>query len=123
MLKALGRRVTRKLLGNLRSPDGLLLTRRYFVEADQEWRLGHAILGLGGFPVVIAIFIYVQIAYGHLRVPHHGIRLGHWSDLSLDMKILTPLTFLCFVLAMASCLRCMLIWGEISHQPRSDVDD
>ena len=122
MLKALGRRVTRRLLGDARSPDGLLLTRSHYLEPGQEWQLGLAVLGLSGFPVVVAIFIYVQIAYDHLRLRNGRIRLGHWSDLSPEMKILIPAMILCFLVAFCSGLRLALLQSALSHQPRSDID-
>lgn len=62
MRKALGRRVTRGILGAERSADGLLLTKRHYLEPDQEWRLGLALLGLSGLPIAAAIMVYLQTA-------------------------------------------------------------
>ncbi|HEX8643777.1 MAG TPA: hypothetical protein VF702_07665 [Allosphingosinicella sp.] len=54
--------MTRGILGAERSADGLLLTKRHYLEPDQEWRLGLALLGLSGLPIAAAIMVYLQTA-------------------------------------------------------------
>ena len=122
MLKALGRRVTRLVHGDRRSASGLLLTRRYYLEDDQEWRLGQCYLGLLGLPFFVIAWVYVRIAYAD--APRYGNKLilGHWSQLGLDVKILLPLMIIGHLAAMASFIRIFLVWGEIAQQPRFEVE-
>jgi hypothetical protein len=47
--------------------------------------------------------------------------LGHWAELSLDLKILIPLLFLCILAVIWSGLRCVLVRNEISCQTRFDL--
>jgi hypothetical protein len=102
-LPALGFWAARKVHGDLRSSEGYLLTSRHFIERDQEWRLGQAYLGLLGLPLFVLIAAYL------------GIRgeEGHWSDLSLDARILYPLAFLSHITGFASVIRLHLLRGQL----------
>jgi len=123
VLKALGRWATRRVHGNRRSAGGLLLTRLYYLEDDQEWRLGQSYLGLLGFPLFVIGYLYIRIAYAD--APRHGNRyvLGFWSQLGPDLKILLPIMVAGHLLAMASFIRAILVWSEIRQQPRPDIGE
>ena len=123
MLKALGRWAAQRVHGNRRSAGGLLLTRRYYLEDDQEWRLGQCYLGLLGIPYFVLAWIYIGIAYAHRpRVGNHLI-LGSWSQLGLDAKIIIPIMFVWHPLAILSFVRIFWVWGEISAQPRAEIGE
>jgi hypothetical protein len=123
VLKALGRRATRIVHGGRRSAGGLLLTGRYYLEDDQEWRLGQCYLGLLGFPFFVVAWIYIRIAYAD--APRYGnhLILGSWSQLGLDAKIIIPVMFVWHPLAMFSFVRIFSVWGEISAQPRAEIGE
>lgn len=123
MLKALGRRATRLVHGNLRSASGLLLTRYNYLEDDQEWRLGQSYLGLLGFALFVLGLVYLRIFYAHVPGQGHKYILGHWSQLGPDLKILLPLMVVSHLTAMASFVRLMLVRAEIAQQPRSEVSE
>jgi hypothetical protein len=122
VLKALGRRATRIVHGDRRSSGGLLLTGSYYLEDDQEWRLGQSYVGLLGFPFFALAWTYVYFAYAD--APRHGHRLdlGHWSQLGPDVKILLPLMIIGHLGAMASAIRLFLVRAEIAQQPRSEIE-
>lgn len=127
-MKALGRWATRKVHGNSRSRDGYLLTKRHYLDDDQEWRLGLCYVGLVfSFLGIAAISLYVNIAFAHLRTVVSGrstIRLGHWSDLSADMKLLIPLLLLLILSAVFWVMRYIaVVRPEIEAQPRSEIED
>jgi hypothetical protein len=123
VLKALGRRATRFVHGNRRSAGGLLLTRDYYLEEDQEWRLGQCYVGLLGLPFFALAWTYVYFAYSDAPRQGHKLILGHWSQLGLDVKILLPLMIIGHLTAMASFIRLFLVRAEIAQQPRSEIGE
>jgi hypothetical protein len=114
----LGRWATRMVHGNKRSSQGYLLTKKRYLDEDQEWRLGQAYLGLLGIPLFLFMFPYVAIVHrntGYYGPSRHGAmahHLGFWSDMPLDLKILLPLTVVWHFTAIASIFRVALVWGE-----------
>jgi hypothetical protein len=112
-LAALGRWAARKVHGNCRSAEGHLLTRTFYVDEDQEWRLGQSYLGLLGLPFFLLAFAYVQSAHRDLGYYTRGGRrhvLGHWANLPLDLKIIIPLTVIAHLVFLASCIRLVVLW-------------
>ena len=124
MLKRLGRRATAVVHGRLRSRSGLLLTGDHYIEEDQEWRLGQSYLGLVGFPFLIASWLYVRIAYWGLpRSPGHRHSVAiRWDQMGWDVKLLLPIMVAWHLIAMASALRALNVWGEIRQQPREELE-
>ena len=123
MLKSLGRWATRLVHGNRRGMTGLLLTRHHYLEDEQEWRLGQSYLGLLGFAVFLAIWLYVWIAYADAPRVGKRIHLGHWDQLGLDLKILLPLAVAGHLFGMVSAVRAWLVWQEIAMQSRAELGE
>ena len=121
MLQALGCWVTRKVHGDVRSPEGYLLTRRHFLVEDQESRLGQTYLGMLGMPLFVAIGCYILIRYGgNMGVP--GVaRFPNLTDMPLDVKILTALAAIGHPLGLFSIVRWTIVAGEIGDQRRADL--
>ena len=65
MLNRIAKYVVRKIHGHQRSPDDYLLTRRFYMDAEQELALGQSYLGLAGFPIFIVVLAYILVAYGY----------------------------------------------------------
>lgn len=120
-LPQLGRWMTQKVHGNVRSAEGFLLTKNSYIDPDTEWRIGQAYLGVAGFPVYVVIWFYVYFAHhdtGYWVGHRHYI--GHWANWPLDLKILTPIAILGFFVGMGSIVRLFILWSQFGSRDELD---
>jgi hypothetical protein len=116
----IGKSITQKVHGNLRSKEGYLLTKTHFIEEEEEWRLGQAYLGLLGLPLYVAIWFCVQHLYedvGYWEGNRHV--LGHWSNMPSNLRILIAIDIASFLIGFVSIFRTLLVWTQIGR--REDI--
>src|SRR4051794_4738136 len=122
MLERPARALCRLVHGRRRSGDGYLLTRRHWMDDDQEVRAGKCYLGLACLLIFIANGKYMVERYGH---EVHGRRVASFafSDMPLEEKFLLPISLIAFFIAFASLFRAMFLLQEVIAQRRADLGE
>ena len=113
-LLPLGRWAARLIHRAKDGPDGSLMSRKHIIPGDVAWRLGQAYLGMLGLLALPSAWAYVKAFHqdtGYQLGNWHV--LGFWSDLSLDLKIVMPLTFILHVIGVVSFIRWALVVQEL----------
>ncbi len=105
-LVVLGRKIAQLVHGNKRNDQEELLTTRYCLTDEVEWRLGQTYLGLIGLLALPLGGLYIEIFSEDVGYHAQGRHyLGHWGDLPADLRIILPLMFLDTMVGMASVVR------------------
>lgn len=109
----LGHQTTRLVHGNRRSNEGELMTRRHYLTAEVEWRLGQTYLGLLGLLALPLGGLYIEtFARDVGRYSHGRHYLGHWNDLPSDLRIVIPLMFIAHIIGMVSAVRYFVVSND-----------
>jgi hypothetical protein len=127
-LVPLGRFATRLIHRARECPDGSMVSSRHHIPEDVAWRLGQAYVGLLGLLSLPLAWTYVEAFHqgtGYYHYYHDILgrrlashRLGFWSDLPTDLKIIMPLTFVLHTIGLFSAIRWGLVRQEL--QPLSN---
>lgn len=107
-----GRHVARLIHGNVRSPEGYLLTSTNYFDYEAEWKLGLGYLGLLGAPVFLLGLLLTEMFYHDIGY-HIGNRhvLGPWSEMPLGLKLIMTSALAGFAIALWSAFRTFAIWA------------
>jgi len=120
-LPRLGRWMTQKVHGNVRSAEGFILTKNSYIDPDTEWRVGQAYLGVAGLPIYVSIWFYVYFAHRNTGYwVGHRHYIGPWADWPIDLKILTPIAILGFLFGMGSIIRLFILWSQFGSLDEID---
>lgn len=126
MLNRITKYVVRKIHGHQRSPDGYLLTRRFYMDAEQELALGQSYLGLAGFPIFMVVLAYLLSAYGYPgggKGDAYGVSYASFSKMPGEVQILLPIAIIAHLIGMASTIRLAINWSAISGQDRTLIEN
>ena len=126
MFNRVAKSLVSKLHGDDRSPEGFLLTRRKYVDSDQELALGQSYLGLSGFLIFVLIFCYTMLVYGYPgggKNGGYGFRFSSFAQMPAELKLLIPIAIASHLAGMISAFRLMINWSAISSQDKSQIVD
>ena len=124
-LPQIGLFVARLVHGGQTNPAGDIVTARRIIPAEIAWRLGQSYAGLVGVFALPVLFAYLHRFHADtgtrrtytnvFGMPSFEHRLGHWSDLPLDLKIVLPLAIVFHIIGIVSAIRWVLIRRELDE--------